>query len=924
MKDDKRPDPDELLRRLQAEEERTARAILKIFFGYAPGVGKTYAMLESARRLKAQGIDVVAGVVETHGRPETAELLAGLEVLPRRTVEYRGVALTEFDLDRALARRPQILLLDELAHTNAPGSRHRKRWQDALELLDAGIEVHSTLNIQHIESLNDVVSQITFIRVRETVPDSILERADEIELVDISPDELLERLREGKVYIPEQAQAAVEHFFRRGNLLALRELILRRTAERLDADVRAYRREHAIGATWPAAERILVCVGPSPTSARLIRGARRMAAGLRAPWIAVHVEAGDAHPATPQDRERLQAHLRLAESLGGEVARLSGQHVSDEILRYAREHNVTRIIIGKPTHGRWRDILRGSLVNRLVRGSGDIEIHFISGDEHAAPMEPRPRPQARKLNLVGPALALLLVAAATALGVVARSQLSQPDLVVIFLLIIMFIAFRRGRAAALTAAVLSVAAYDFFFVEPFYTFNVAQVRHLLTFAMMFVAGLVMSGLSNRLRRQESEARARENRTAALYSLTRGLTMALNAQAAAAIAAEHAAEVFGGEAAVVLREGNEVVIGGRSRPYVSLSDEEMSVAHWVADHGRPAGQGTDTLPGVPITCVPIKAAGDAIGVLAVRDPSQEMLEVEQRGFLDAFIHQVALAIERARLIEDAKSAALRARDEETRSAVLSSVSHDLRTPLAAIIGAGTTLRDDSGRLDSSQHGELVDTICTEAERMERLISDILDMVRLESGTIAPRREWVPLEEVVGSALSRLEKKLGKRDVRVDLPEDLPLISVDPVLFEQVFVNLVDNANKYAPPNTPIEISAGVSDREWEIAVEDHGPGIAPGDETRVFERFYRNPRARVGGIGLGLPICRGIVQAHGGSITAENRAGGGARFVIRLPRWEAPPALASAGSMDAGADHGQMRQSDSPAKRDIKSDAEPQR
>lgn len=890
MEHENRPNPDLLLRRVQAEDERSSRAVLKIFFGYAPGVGKTFTMLESALRLKAQGVDVVVGCVETHGRPETAALLEGLEVLPLREVRYRGTSLAEFDLDRALVRKPKVLLVDEMAHTNAPGCRHKKRWQDILEILERGIEVHTTLNVQHIDSLNDVVAQITTVRVRETVPDTLLMRANEIELVDLPPDELLERLHAGKVYIPEQAHRAIDHFFRRGNLLALRELTLRRAAERIDEDVRAYRQDFDIKTTWPAAERVLVCVGPSPSSAKILRGARRMAVGLRAWWVAVYVDAPDAYPMTPTDRERLLGHLRLAESLGAEVVRLSGHQVAEEILRYAREHNVTRIVVGKPTHSRRRDLLKGSLVNQLVCGSGEIEVHFIAGDESPVPEGGRAVRSSRQVNWPGYGASVLLVMLATGVGMLTKGWLSQADFVMIFLLVIMVVAFRCGRGPSLAAATLSVASYDFFFVLPYYTFTVEHTRHLLTFAMMFAVGIVVSTLASRLRLQERETRVRESRTAALYSMSRELVTALDEQRAAEVTAIHAAEVFGGEAVVLLPDSsNSPVVNGVSRPGVGLSKEELAVARWVMEHGRPAGKGTDTLPGSRVTCFPIQAGATILGGIAVATPSLDWLDVEHRGFLDAFVRQAALSLERVRLTEVAKVSALRIRTEETRSALLGAVSHDLRTPLGAIIGAGTALCEDRGRLLPEQRAELCDTICTEAERMERLVSNILDMVRLDSGGIVPKCEWVPLEETVGSALSRLETKLGARDIRVNLPPTLPLLSVDPVLFEQVFVNLFENVIKHCGPDSPIEIVARVEDRTFVIEIADRGPGLPVGTESQVFEKFYRGPGVRVGGVGLGLSICRGIVMAHDGAISAENRAGGGTVFRITLPVLEAPPA-----------------------------------
>ncbi len=899
MEREERLEPDPRPREARAFRELRGRSRLKIFFGYAPGVGKSYTMIESARRAKAEGVDVVVGVVETHNRPETAALLEGLELLPRRQVAYRGITLGELDLDAALARRPALILVDELAHTNAPGSRHAKRWQDVEELLAAGSDVYTTLNVQHLETLNDVVAQITGVRVRETVPDALLERADELELVDLTPEELLNRLREGKVYLPEEAQLAADRFFRKGNLLALRELALRRAAERVDTEVRAYRDRHAIRTTWPAAERILVGVGPSPSSARLIRSACRMAAGLGAAWIAAYVEAPDAPPPARADNERLQAHLRLAESLGAEVVRLSGRPVGQTLLGYCRDHNVTRIVVGKPTHGRWRDLFRGSLVDGIVRGSGEIEVHVVAdGEERPGPAaERRTAAVGRWLDYF---LALLLVGVATAVAAAVRTYLSLPDIVMLYLLVIMVAAFRFDRGPSLAAAGLSVAVYDFFFVPPYHTFSVGDTRHFLTFAVMFAVGIAISSLTSRLRRQERGARLREERTAALYGLSRELLPVLDDRQAARIASRQAARVFGGGAAVLLRgPSGALSVAGCSDEAFRLREEDLAVARWVGEHGQAAGPGTDTLPGARLTCLPLVAGPTPLGVLALRPQSFDMLDIEHRHFLDAFLRQVSLALERARLGEEARAAALRARSEEMRSSLLSAVSHDLRTPLAAILGAGTALRDDPGRLDGPQRAVLLDTLCAEAESMERLVGNLLDMVRLESGGIAPKVDWIPLEEVLGSALVRLEARLEGRDLRLDVPEDLPLLSVDPVLFPQVFVNLLDNALKYAPGEGPIEIRARAEGEAVEIEVADRGPGLPAGDDERVFEKFYRGSHTGAAGTGLGLSICRGIVQAHGGTITAGNRAGGGAAFRIRLPFIGRPPAMPEAPGLPAG-------------------------
>ena len=688
-----RPDPDALLRQIRAEEERQSRAKLKIWLGFAPGVGKTYAMLANARELQSASGDVAVGWVDTHGRYDTAALLLGLEFLPRRSVRYRDHTLVEFDLDAALARRPGVLILDELAHSNAPGSRHPKRWQDVRELLAAGIEVHTTLNVQHIESLNDVVAQITGVTVRETVPDAVVDRADEVVLVDLAPEELLQRLKEGKVYLGEQKERAARGFFRRGNLLALRELALRRAAERVDVDVQAWRREHEVETTWAIGERILVCVGPAPASARLLRAGRRMAAGLRAPWFVCWVERPGTTPLSSADRERLEAHLRLAETLGATVVRLVGARPSEAILAWAREHNATRIILGKPTHSRWRDLLRGSLLDELVRGSGEIDVHAIAGDEVA---EPPPRRPAAREPIVWReiATAVALVGIATGMSALAERLLALPDVAMMYLLAVMLVAVRAGRTASLVAAGLSVAAYDFFFVEPVYTFAVSDSRHLLTFVMLFAVGVVMSTLTLRIRRQERSATLREQRTARLLALSRELGRALDEKEAARAIARALAEVFGRGAAVLLARPDDALLPVGVAGEVPLDAGELAVARWSFEHEESAGAGTATLPGSRVRCAPLRSGPRVLGVVALAagaDGEREWSH-DDRDLLDAFTRQGALALERALLVDERESAALRARTEELRSALLSTVSHDLRTPLAAITGAASALRE----------------------------------------------------------------------------------------------------------------------------------------------------------------------------------------------------------------------------------------
>lgn len=875
---DGRPDPDALLQRVTADERR--RTPLKVFFGFAPGVGKTFAMLESARRLKAQGVDVVVGIVETHGRSDTAALLDGLEVLPRRSLDHRGKAVTEFDLERALARRPKVLLLDELAHANVEGSRHARRWQDVLELLDAGIEVHTTLNVQHVESLNDVVAQITRVQVRETVPDALLERADAIELVDLPPDELLKRLADGKVYLPEQAQRASEHFFRRGNLLALRELALRRTAERVDKDVQAYRALHEIQTTWPAGERVLVCVGPAPASARLIRAARRIAAGLRAPWFAACVTS-PVRPLNQQDTRTLEANLSLAESLGGELVRLDGTSVAEELLNWARVHNVTRIVLGKPTHTWWRDRVRGSLLDALVRGSGDIDVLVISGDDDTRERrESAVAPSATSWWSWLAATALVFVTAGIAF--VLQRTFSIPDPEMLFLAAIMIAAAAFGRGPAVLAASLSVAAYNFFFVPPFFTFAVTDTRYVLTFALMFGVGVVISALAGRLRAQEFAARSRESDTRALLSLTRDLGPASSAEDIAALLTRHVVEVRGGSAVVLLPRDGALDAAAAFPLTTTLDTNELGVAAWTHEHQREAGLGTGTLAGSTVRAIHI---GNGSGVLVWR-PAVPLADDARRSLIDAFARQAGLALDRLRFSEAARVAELKARTEELRSSLLSTVSHDLRTPLAVVTGAATTLRDDTA-LDADTRQQLLDTICDEAERLERLVRNLLDMTRVQAGALTVKKEWVPVDELIGSARTRLATPLEGRAVTVET-HDVEFLQVDPVLFEQVLLNLLDNAAKYTPAGSPLDVEVTRSGNGVRLAINDRGPGVSAEEAVRLFDKFFRGSQRAVPGAGLGLAIVRGIVEAHGGRIHVEPRLGGGARFVIDLPLDGTPP------------------------------------
>jgi two-component system sensor histidine kinase KdpD len=854
-------------------------------------------MLEQARLRQGQGIEVVIGWVETHGRPETEALLEGLEILPAKSYEYRGTSLREFDLDGALARKPQILLLDELAHSNAPGARHAKRWQDAEELLGAGIDIYTTVNIQHLENLNDIVTQTTGVVVRETVPDRIVDEAEEIELVDITPEDLLERLKEGKVYVPTQAERAMRGFFTRGNLIALRELALRKAAERVDAELRTYKDDQEIGQVWPVSERLLVCVSASPSAARVVRSAARMAAGLRAEWIVAYVE----RPADPResdaDRQRISQTFRLAEGLGAETVTLAGLDVSAELLAYARTRNVTKIVVGKPTRPWWRYRLLGSAVDELIRGSDDIDVYVIRGekDETRPPIVPRLR---RRSPLRSYLWGILAVAVATGVCRLMFHHFASANLIMVYLLEVVFVAAILGRGPSLLASLLSVAAFDFFFVPPHLNFAVSDGEYFVTFGIMLIVTLLISTLAVRLREQSQTHRSRQERTAALYKMSREFAQTTTIEEAVASIERHWGEVFEGEVWVLLpdAEGRLAQAGGITSSF-PLDPKERAVAEWVHDHGQMAGLGTTTLSGAKVLSIPLKTARGGVGVVCLfPEGGTRSLTPEKLDLLETFASQTAIVIERATLAQEAHEAKIRAETERLRNLLLSSVSHDLRTPLATITGAASSLLESEGLLKPETRGELIQSILDEAERLNRLLGNLLSMTRIESGGVQVQKEWQPLEEVVGAALNHVEKLLHGRRALVRIPDDLPLVQIDGALIEQVLVNLLENAIKYTPEETTIELTARTADGAVVVEVADRGPGLSEADLDRVFEKFYRGAHAGDrGGVGLGLSICRGIVEAHGGRIWAGNRDGGGATILFTIPLGASPPDL---GAMDA--------------------------
>ncbi len=880
-----RPDPDDLLSRVQAGERQRARGKLKVFFGYAAGVGKTYAMLEAARQRQAEGVDVVAAYVETHGRPETGALLAGLELLPRAQVEYRGQRWPELDVDAVLARRPELALVDELAHTNVPGSRHARRHQDVDEILAAGIDVYTTLNVQHLESLNDAVAQITGVTVRETIPDRVIDEGTELELIDLPPDELQQRLQEGKVYVPEQAAHAIHQFFRKGNLTALRELAMRHAATRVDEQMRAYMQLRAIPGPWPAGEQLLVCVGPSPLGERLVRAARRLAGELNAGWTALYVETPDHLRLRSEEQDQLARTLYLAEELDGRAITLPGRSVAAAAVDYAQRHNVTKIVVGKPLGSRWQQLLRGTVVDQIIQASGPIDVYVISGEPGAGrafqPGEWRPT-----TSWVKYAWAALLVLLGSLLGSLVRQVLAPTNLVMIYLFLVVVAALYLGRGPAVLTAVLGVLVFDFFFVPPYLTFAVADTEYLLTFIGLLLVGLIVSDLTARVREQIEAARRRERETSALYALSRDLAVAADLKAETDAVTAHAGDTFGRDVIILLPEpddkGTLCPFGGSSE--LQLDEREMAVAAWVFHHEQPAGRGTNTLASARLRYLPLKTARKTVGVLGIRAADEgRYLTPEQRRLLEAFASLAAVAIERVQLAEAASQVQLLEATEKLQTALLNSISHDLRTPLVSITGALSSLLEDRGRLDDQSRSVLLETAAEEAGRLNRLVGNLLDMTRLEAGAVRIHREPRDLQDVIGAALQQLGERLREHPVTVELPASLPLVPLDFGLLVHVLVNLVDNALKYSPPGSPIQISVCLTETEAQIEVADQGIGIPMEDLSHVFQKFYRVQRpSNIAGTGLGLSISKGLVEAHGGRIWAQNRPGGGTIVTVALP------------------------------------------
>jgi two-component system, OmpR family, sensor histidine kinase KdpD len=908
MNGDERPNPDKLLAKVERDYAKARRGRFKIFFGAAAGVGKTYAMLQAAHERRAENLDVVIGLIETHGRKETLALLEGLEKLPTRRIDYKGKWLEEFDLDAAIKRKPAIILVDELAHSNVPGSRHPKRWQDIHELLDAGIDVYTTVNVQHLESLNDDINQISGIKVRETVPDTVFEQADEIELIDLPPNELLLRLKEGKVYVPQQAREAVQNFFRTGNLIALRELALRQTANRVDAQMLDYREDHAIKEIWQVGERILICIGPNGLAERLVRAGKRFASSLRADWIVAYVETPELQRLSSVKRDAVLKILRLAEQLGAETVTLSAPSISEAIIRYSRERNINKIVIGKPSRRGWRRWLLGSVVDVLISEAHNVNLYLLgspksrkgSDIEAVSLQQTSPLPGLKqqlpariRRRYLGYFWSVLISLVSTFLSYLLFGYMEVANLVMVYLLGVVYIAVNYGRGPSILASVLSVVLFDLCFVQPYFSFSVADGQYLLTLLGMLIVGIVISSLMANVRSQAKVASFRERRAAVLYAMSKDLALSQSEDEIVRFAVKHLHSEFGSLNVILFPDhNNRIAYPQRAGLPESYHGADLSVAQWVYEHNEIAGQGTNTLPGTEAIYFPLLDGDKAIGVLVLLPLNLRRIFLpEQQKLLETLLRQIGQGLVRVRITEQAKSTQLQIEAERLRNSLLSAISHDLRTPLATIIGSASTLLEDQGQLTPEDKGELNRAIFEEAERMSNLINNILDMAKLDAGMVKLNKQWHPLEEIIGTVLIRLNKQLSGHGIKVNIPPGVPMIFADGVLIEQVLINLLENSVRYTPPDSRIEISAEILPGEVSITIADNGPGIPEGQEEQLFQKFYQgHHEAAQSGVGLGLAICRAIVEAHGGIISGQNKPEGGALFSLSLPLDQSPPEL----------------------------------
>lgn len=886
-----RPNPEALLKKIQKE----TRGKLTVFLGAIAGVGKTFTMLKTAHEQISEGKHIVIGWVETHGRIETEKMVEGLPKVAPAILHYRDKELAEMDIDEILKLKPEVVLVDELAHTNAPGSRHVRRYQDVEELLEAGIHVYTTLNVQHIESLNDIVAQITGVIVRETVPDYVIEEADTVQLIDIAPENLIQRLRDGKIYIPSQAERAAKKFFRQGNISALRELSLRFTAQRVDKDLEEYMREHQIEGPWPASGRVMVCVSGSPFSAQLIRAASRLATGLRSELLAVHIEAEKMRfPIGEKERDRIAKNMRLAEELGAKTLTVVGQNLVDEMLDIASKQNITAIVVGKPNHSKFLELFRGSVVDNIIRRSGNINVYVIRGTTEK---EVEPVVKTRNSQSTDSAshfgLSLLMVAMITLIGWWLKPQLEVINIAFLYILPVLLSAIWWGKWPSYLSAIAGILALDFYFIEPIMTFSIADVRYVWSFLIFLLLSALIGGRTNELKKESKQARQQEKSTRAVYEFSRDIAAVVDTEAISRSLARQAGETIERKIIVLLtNEKGKIKNETSFDPELSksndktvattLSDAEAAVVAWVYKNKQPAGRSTDTLPGGNYLYVPIYSQEQVFGVFGVYLAQQKLTPTERR-LIDAWVRLAAVAMERVSLAEQARHNDMLIEADKLRTALFNSISHELKTPLSAIMGSVSTLLEAEHLYSKEDRSELLNNIKDSSLRMERLIGNLLDTARLESGMMEIKSDWCDIEDIIGTTLRRMGDLVKNNQLTINIEQDLPLIKADCVLIEQVFVNLIDNAIKYSDHQAEIVISAKKFNNDIEISIMDHGSGIPTEDLEKIFNKFYRVEQPKkVTGTGLGLSICKGIIEAHKGKIYAMNRSSGGAIICFTLP------------------------------------------
>lgn len=885
-----RPDPEALLKKINKE----TRGKLTVFLGAMAGVGKTFTMLKSAHEKHKEGRNIVIGWVETHKRIETEKMVEGLPKVAPAAISYRDKQIPEMDIDAILELKPEIVIVDELAHTNAPGSRHVRRYQDVEELLEAGIHVYTAVNIQHIESLNDIVAQITGVIVRETVPDSVLEEADTVQLIDIAPEDLIQRLRDGKIYMPEQAERALKKFFREGNISALRELSLRFTAQRVDKDLAEYMREHHIAGPWPAAGRVMVCISGSPFSAQLIRAANRLATGLRSELLAVHIEAAKMRfPIGDKERDRIAKNMRLAEDLGARTLTVVGEDFIDEILDIARKQNVTAIVVGKTKHKSLLEFIRGSVVDNIIRQSGDVNVYVIQGAKES---ETEAAVKTKRVIPLDPVnyfyLSLLMVAAVTGLAYLLKEQLEMVNIALLYIIPVLLSAFWWGRWPSYLSAITGVLAFDFLFIEPLLTFTVSDIRYLWSFVIFLLLSALIGGRTDELKKETRQARQQEKSTRAVYEFSRDIAAVIDTESIARSLVKQAGETIERKIVVILPSAQQKLEEGikfdptlepeNQMIKAELNRAEAGVVAWVYKNKQSAGRSTDTLPGGKYLYVPLCSQDNVFGVFGICIAEQKLTPSERR-LIDAWVRLAAVAMERVSLAEQARHTDMLIEADKLRSALFNSISHELKTPLSAIIGSVSTLLEADDLYSKADRRELLGNVKDSSLRMERLIGNLLDTARIESGMMNIKSDWCDIEDIIGTTLRRMGDAIGSSQIAVELPSQLPLIKADCVLIEQVLVNLIDNSIKYSEGDEKITIQACKQPTQLEVSVIDSGNGIPPEDLVRIFDKFYRVKQPKkVSGTGLGLSICKGIIEAHKGRIYAQNRIDGKTVISFTLP------------------------------------------